>query len=116
MSKYANAGELRTAVYFKRIIEDDDTHPPPEENVFGEDVSVLCKWVNVHGTDVWSANQLHLRGRATLTLRYSPKLEDVTLIVYRAGDPSPYEVVSVDNVGQRNEWLEIAIQRREAGR
>ena len=116
MSKFANAGELRTAVYFKRIIEDADTHPAPEENVFGEGVSVLCKWVNAHGTDVWSANQLHLRGRATLTLRYSPKLENVTLIVYRAGDPDFYEVVNVDNVEQRNEWLEITVQRRKAGR
>ena len=124
MSKSANAGELRTAVCFKRIerTTDDDKFTVEEEvNIFGQDgagkdKTVMCKWVNAHGTEIWSAMQLKLRDPATLTLRYSPLLDDKTLIVYRENDPEPYEVISIDNVEQRNIWLEIKVQRKVGAR
>jgi len=119
MSKNANAGELRTAVRFIRIDRKTDSGGFPVEseiNVFGENNTVMCKWVNAHGTEVWSAMQLKLRDPATLTVRYSPLLDNSTLVVYRGNDPVPYEVISIDNVEQRNEWLEIKVQRRVAAR
>jgi hypothetical protein len=147
MSKSANAGELRTAVIFKRIIRGTNSNGFPveaEESIFtdggiesgsagftntgntglqpgaarmgGSDIPVMCKWQNAHGNEVFSAMQLQLRDPATITTRYSPLLDDVTLICYRAGDSEPYEVISIDNVEQRNTWLEIKVRRREAAR
>jgi hypothetical protein len=122
MSKSANAGELRTAVVFKRIIRGTNDNGFPveaEESVFTDDdrdIPVMCKWQNAHGNEIFSAMQLQLRDPATITTRYSPLLDDVALICYREGDSEPYEVISVDNVEQRNTWLEIKVRRREAAR
>lgn len=118
MSKNANAGELRTAIYFKRIerTTDDEGFPTEQEtNVFGEDKYVLCKWVNAHGSEVFGAMQLELREPATLTVRYSPLINE-KLLIYKGTDPEPYEVISIDNVEERNVWLEIKVQRKVAAR
>lgn len=122
MAKQANAGELRTLVCFRRVIKESDEEGCPrmrEEPVFldgqGRERPVHCKWVNAHGAEVFSAMQLQLREPATLTMRYSPKI-DSTLLVYRRGDPRPYEIVSVDNVEERGKWLEVQVQRKGAAR
>lgn len=124
MAKQARAGELRTLVYFRRVVRGTDNEGYPrkdgEEPVFGRDDAGLeravhCKWVNIHGTEVLSAMQLQLREPATLTMRYSPKIDN-TLLVYKDQDPKPYEIISVDNVEDRGKWLEIKVQRKEAAR
>jgi len=101
-------------VYFKRVkseVNDNAFEEEPEVDVF-DGKPILCKWVNAHGTEVWNAMQLKLREPATITVRFSPLLLDETLIVYRGINPKPYEVISIDNVEERNEWLEIKVQRR----
>lgn len=118
MSKNANAGELRTPVYFKRIQRSTDAEGFPAEteiNVFGEGERVLCKWVNAHGSEVFLAKQLELREPATITMRYSPLINE-KLLVYRESDAAPYEIVSLDNVEHRNQWLEIKVQRMVSAR
>ena len=85
-------------------------------NVFGEDVPIMCKWVNVHGSDAYIAMQMQARDPATVTCRYSPLITQDCLI-YKGTDPEPYEIVGApDNVEERNAWLEIKVQRREAAR
>ena len=116
MSKSANPGELRTLVRFvsRRRATDSEGYPIEEEiNVFGEGEQVPVKWVNAHGTDSFTAMQMQLRDPATLTMRYSPRI-DQTLLVYRGEDLSPYEIISLDNVEERGAWLEIKVQRKEA--
>lgn len=118
MSKSANPGELRTKVFFKRVERstDDEGFPSEQEiNVFGQDTPVRVKWVNAHGTETFTAMQLKLREPATITMRYSPKI-NTSLIVYNGDDPKPYEIISIDNVEERNRWLEIKVQRKVAAR
>ena len=118
MSKSANAGELRTKIYFKEIKSDvdDEGYPSEQEvNVFGDGKYIRCKWVNAHGTEAFTAMQLELREPATLTMRYSPKITE-TLIVYREQDPEPFEFISIDNVEERNTWLEVKVQRKVPAR
>ena len=122
MAKQANAGELRTLVYFRRVVKETDEEGYPrvrEETVFrdgaGREVPVHCKWVNAHGTEVFAAMQLQLRQPATLTMRYSPLIQP-TMLVYKGRDPVPYEVVSVDDVEDRHRWLEVTVQRKGAAR
>lgn len=144
MSKYANPGELRTKVFFKRIERstDDEGFPSEQEiNVFGQDIPVRVKWVNAHGTETFTAMQLKLREPATITMRYSPKI-NVNLLVYKASEMADalragdniadeekaenavkealervrYEIISIDNVEERNRWMEIKVQRKVAAR
>lgn len=118
MSKSANAGELRTPVYFIRHVKTTDAegdHSETDVNVFGKDVAVYCKWVNAHGTEAFEALNLQLREPATITCRYSSQI-DRTLDVLKGTDPDPYEIISIDNVQERGEWLEIKVQRKEAAR
>lgn len=123
MSKHANSGELRTKVFFKNVERNTDAEGFPKEveiNIFGKDehskdIPARVKWVNVHGTEVFSAMQLKLRETATITMRYSPKI-NAGLLVYKGDDPKPYEIISVDNVEERSKWLEIKVQRKVAAR
>lgn len=110
MAKYANAGELRTPVKFTRIdrIKDADGYSVETE------VDVLitkCKWVNVHGTEVFTAMQQQLKEPATITMRYSPLINQ-KLIIYKGKDAEPYEVISIDDIEDRHKWLEIKVQRK----
>lgn len=118
MSKNANAGELRTPVQFCRIVSEIDSEGIPFEskvNIFGEGKTVKCKWINAHGTESFTAMQLQITEPATLTCRFSPQIKQDQL-VYRGADPTPYEIISIDNVGERNQWLEIKVKRKEAAR
>ena len=120
MSKSANPGELRTAIYVMKITEgnktDSEGYPVrPEVNVFGEGKAVMCKWVNAHGSDTYIAMQMQVREPATITCRYSPLIKPDCLI-YKGSDEEPYEIETIDNVEERNAWLEIKVRRREAAR
>ena len=119
MSKAANPGELRTPVYFMRVTRERDGEGYPQEaevNVFGPDVACKCKWVNAHGYEVFQSMQLEIKEPATLTTRYSPKLLDKKLIVYKDTDKCPYEIISIDDVEERHVWLEIKVQRKAGAR
>ena len=118
MSKSVNPGELRTPVEFKRVkrsTNENGRRIEEYENVFGDGVIVNVKWVNAHGYEAVTAMQLGIRELATITARYSP-LIDRTLTVFLTGDDVPYEIVDVDNVEQRNRWLEIKVQRKMPAR
>ncbi len=133
MSKSANPGELRTPVYFMESGSQTDSEGYPAQsrsNVFGEGNAVMAKWVNAHGSESFTAMQLQLREPATLTVRYSPLIHE-RLLVYKAGEyekalqaknaeealeRAAYEVISIDNVEERNRWLEIKVQRKAAAR
>lgn len=117
MAKYANAGELRTPVIVERCIETQDADGYPArawENVFGQG-EYRVKWVNAHGTEVYESMSLDLREPATLTGRYSPLITPQCRIV-KAGDPEPYEIISIDDVENRHQWLEIKVQRMVSAR
>lgn len=119
MSKAANPGELRTHVYFMRHSRDKDAEGYPVEedvNVFGAGVPCMCKWVNAHGTEVFQTMQLEIKEPATITTRYSPRLLDKRLIVYKGEDQRPYEIISIDDVEERHVWLEIKVQRKSGAR
>ncbi|MBC8531751.1 head-tail adaptor protein [Gehongia tenuis] len=118
MSKSANSGELKTAI---RVLTPQGAGPSVGgyvsetwDNVFGDGVSVRCKWVNAHGAEAITATTLQLKDPATLTMRYSPKITPKCRI-YRGDDPDPYEIISIDNVEERCRWLEIKVSRYVPG-
>lgn len=123
MAKSVNPGELRTAVFFKRIqrvIDPEGYYSEEEINVRGQDaegndIPFRCYWNNAHGSEVFEGMQLQLRNPATLTMRYTP-LVDITQVVYKRGDPDPYEIISVNDVEDRHRWLEVRVQRKVVAR
>lgn len=123
MAKSASAGELRTRIYVRRTVKSVNGNGVPqerEESAFppgadGGERVWHCKWVNAYGTEAMTAMQLQLQEPATLTMRYSPDIRPDCL-VYRLGDPKPYEIVSVNDVEQRHTWLEVKVCRKRAAR
>ena len=118
MSKSANSGELRTpitVVSVTKITDDEGFDAYTETNVFGKDAVVMCKWVNTHGTEAFTDAMLKLREPAVVTIMYSPLITR-TCLIYRGSDTEPYEIISIDNVEERDAWLEIHVQRKEAAR
>lgn len=123
MAKQARAGELRTRIYIRRTVKSTDADgvaQQTEESIFlpdshGRERVWHCKWVNAYGAEVFSAMQLHVQEPATLTMRYSPLIGPDQL-VYRLGDPVPFEIVSVNDVEDRHLWLEVKVRRKEAAR
>ena len=118
MSEKANAGELNVKCVFKSVARSSGNNGSVsnvETNVFGvddddNDKFVMVKWVNAHGTESTNALQLAVKDIATITMRYSPLITE-KLIVYKIGDSVPFEVKSVDNVKEKNEWMELKVQR-----
>lgn len=111
MAKRANAGELRTPVVVESLIETQDADGYPVRvwlNVFGQGKEYRVKWVNVHGREVYESMSLDLKEPATLTGRYSPLITPQCRITK---DGEPYEVISIDDVENRHQWLEIKVQR-----
>lgn len=123
MSRKANPGELRTPVYFKRVerTTDDSGYPTEQEiNVFGQkengqDRIILVKWEPEFGSEVFSKLQLEIREPVVVTMRYSPKINPA-LLVYKKDDPEPFEVISINNIENRNAWLEIMLRRKVPAR
>lgn len=123
MAKQAQVGELRTRLYIRKKVKDTDGDGVPrerEESVFppgpgGAERVWHCKWVNAYGSEVFAAMEAQVEEPATLTMRYSPLIRPDHLI-YRVGDPEPYEIISVNDVEARHTWLEIKVQRRRAAR
>jgi len=110
MAKFANAGALRTPIRFtktERVLDNEGYYQDTEVDV----LITKCRWQNVHGVEVFTAMQQQLREPATITMRYSEKV-DRTALVYKGKDTHAYEVISIDNVEERNEWLEIKVQRK----
>lgn len=124
MAKSAGVGELRTRIYIRSVSKDVDedgvSSKEKEESVVGHDAGgrelmYHCKWVNAYGSEVFTAMQAQIQEPATLTMRYSPQIQPDQLI-YKVGDPVPYEIISINDVEERHCWLEVKVCRRRAAR
>lgn len=110
MAARANAGEMRTKITIKNPVYSIKDGFSREEFVDAFSRPVWCKWVNAHGSEVYQAAELRLREPATITMRYSPRVT-VKSRIWRGSDAEPYEVISINNVNDRCEFLEIKVQR-----
>lgn len=109
--KPTNPGELRTQIgLYKRTVTDDAGGFQQVTKTKLADV--WCKWQNVHGSEVWAAESLNAVQPATVWLRYRSDI-DPTCLVYKGS--LWYEIVSIDNVGDRDEYMELKVQRVTEG-
>lgn len=69
--------------------------------------TVWANWVNVHGSEVWAAESVQALKPATVTIRYRSDVDEKCRILF---NDVPYEIVSVDNIRQRNRALEMKVR------
>lgn len=106
-----NPGELRTQIQLEKRTYQEDTGGF-KQLVSGEVKTVWCKWTNAHGDEAWQADAAGASKAATLLLRYVPGLDETWRVLYST---QVWEIRSIDNIRERNEWLELKISRIGVG-
>ena len=69
--------------------------------------NVWANWINVHGSEVWAAESVQALKAATVTIRYRSDVDEKCRVVFNG---VTYEIVSVDNIRQRNRVLEMKVK------
>ena len=105
-NKPTNPGELRTPVtLLKRTIFTDagGFQAQSVETI----AAAWARWENVHGSEAWAASAVATEA-ATVLIRYRAGLDETCLVRM---DGTIYEVVSMDDIQQRHEYLELKVKR-----
>jgi SPP1 family predicted phage head-tail adaptor len=69
---------------------------------------VWAKWVNAHGSEVWTADMAGVKNSATVMIRWRSDVDETCLV--EKGDRL-FEIVSMDNIRERNEYIELKVKR-----
>lgn len=112
MAYSALTGEMKTKITIKSLTQTQDGDGYAQDtwtDVFG--APVWCKWVNANGQEVFEGMRLDLNEVATITMRYSDKV-DPRCNIFRETDQSPYEVISINDVVDGHKFLEIKVRRK----
>lgn len=110
-SKTTNPGALRTQVTIQSRTNATNTGGflvPGWVNV----ATVWAKWNNVHGQEIWAASAINAIKPATVLIRYRAGI-DSTCAVLKGSER--YEIISVDNIENRNEYIELKVKYLEPG-
>jgi SPP1 family predicted phage head-tail adaptor len=104
--KPINPGELRTQItlYSRALTTEAGGFQVPDLEEIAE---VWARWTNVHGSEVWAAQSVQAEGPATILIRYRDGL-DTTCVVAK-GDQL-YEIVSIDDIQNRHEYMELKVK------
>lgn len=73
---------------------------------------IPAQWINVHGSEAWIANSVQAQLGATVTIRYR---NDITPACRVLLSSTVYQIVSIDNIRQRNEWIELKVKAAVMG-
>ncbi len=101
-----NPGELRTKITLKSRSVSTETGGFQRPS-YTTTADIWAKWVNVHGSEVWAAESVQAIRPATVTIRYRADI-DVTSAIEKDG--VLYQIVSIDDVQNRHEYMELKVQ------
>ncbi len=111
MAEYKiSVGDLRTRVTFQFPTTEKD---PGGAQVHGfENVAsnptVWARWINSHGQEAVQSEALKSVQRATVTVRYR---SDILPTWQLLKDDEAWKIISVDQVQDRNRWVEMIVER-----
>jgi SPP1 family predicted phage head-tail adaptor len=109
--KTTNPGELRTSIALQsRTVASGDGGFKVAG--WSTQATVWAKWSHAHGAEVWTAQAVQAEAPATVLIRYYAGL-DTTWAVLKGSDR--YEIVSVDDIFERHEYMELKVKRMGAG-
>lgn len=107
--KVTNPGEMRTRVALGTRGVSVETGGFQVGMVsFVAFAQVWARWVNVHGQEVWAAEAAQAIQPATVLIRWRGDVDPTCGV--RKGEEW-YEIVSMDNIQERNEYLELKVKR-----
>ena len=106
-----NPGELRTKITLeeRKLVEDAGGFATP---AVGQQIQTWCRWINLHGNEIWQADAAGASKAATILIRYQPDLDETWRVIYRG---NTWEIRSIDNIRERNEYQELKIAMIGAG-
>lgn len=122
--KPTNPGELRTQITLlsRSVVAAAGGFPTVRYTTIA---TVWAKWANVHGSEVWAAATIQADAPATVLIRYRSGLDNTIAVckgaqTLSAALPSAvtggaWEVVSLDDVQERHEYVEMKIKRVREG-
>ncbi len=106
-----NPGELHTAIVIKSRSVSTGTGKFKKKE-WTTLVNAWAKWTNVHGSEAWAADAAGAGSAATVLIRYRADV-DTTCAIEKSG--VLYEIVSIDNIQERSEYLELKVKRWQTG-
>lgn len=106
-----NPGEMRIQITLQTITVVADAGGA-QTKVPATLATVWSKWTNVHGSEVWAAQSAAAIEPATVLIRYLSGLDNTCLVLRGT---KTYQILSIDNIGQRNEYMELKVQAVGAG-
>jgi len=106
-----NPGELRTQVILKTrsVTTEAGGFQKPGWSTLA---TVYAKWVNAHGSEILTADMAGAEAPATVTIRYRSDI-DPTYAIEKGGEL--WEIVSMDNIREKNELIELKVRRMRSG-
>jgi len=108
----SNPGELRTLVTLKKRTVTTSTGGFQKPVYDTTIATVYAKWVNAHGSEALSAGTLDAVRTATVTIRYRDDVDESCAVVKGT---EVFEIVSMDNIQERNEYLELKVKLPKEG-
>lgn len=109
--KTTNPGEMRTKITLEERKLDKDAGGFLRP-VVGRQIDTWCRWVNAHGNELWLADAAGAKKTATLLIRYQKDLNETWQVVYRG---QAWEIRSIDNIRERDEYQELHVSMIGAG-
>lgn len=105
--RITNPGELRTLITLQSVTltkGPGGVQVPSYANL--NPATVYAKWSNAHGREVLDAQALKTEAPATVWIRYRA---DVNTRISILKGAERYQVLSVDNVQERGEYMELKV-------
>ena len=102
-----NPGEMRTEIILETRANTEDAGGF-DKPAYTAVETVWAKWVNAHGSEVWEAESAGVRESATATIRYRSDVNPTWAV--RKGT-ARYEIVSLDDIQERHELIEMKVKR-----
>jgi SPP1 family predicted phage head-tail adaptor len=107
----SNPGELRTRITIQRRSAAVDAGGF-QAVTWTTVASVWARWSNAHGSEVWAAQTAQAVAPATVTMRYRADV-DASCALLKGTER--FEIVSLDDIQERHEYIELKVQKARPG-
>ena len=110
-NKTTNPGELRTQISLEEPSSSQDSGGFQTRS-YTEVATIYAKWTNLHGKEIFEDGVVAARLPARVLIRYRSDI-DPSWTVVKGGQR--YEILSLDNIRERSEYIELTVQRSIGG-
>jgi SPP1 family predicted phage head-tail adaptor len=110
-NRLTNPGELRTKIQLQTPAITADAGGAQKAG-WTKLADVWAKWENVHGSEVWASQAVQARQPATVLIRFHA---DVTTRNAILKGSNRYQIISIDDIDDRHEYLELKVELVKGG-